>query len=424
MRKASTNVEKKLQIERSIRKEMRKMRTLLKEQGGFKEAFKDVLRALRLAAMDVGNVLRLAVGMLITFNPEKIRKKIDAFDERRQKINAEWSPIVERAKEAIGSADPILSMAIIGPANYFAIQGLGAGLVAGRTVAEVVTATNWDSLINSFTVTLDVNQSLQQFFQNYTRNEEARREREEELNIASGKTTRSNSIMGRLSNLFSESPEGTDSILIEQAQMPKIDEKQAIDMFVKATGMDKKFQELLNEHKDNLKKTLQPIATDLEPMVAVSNMFSAKNLKEFDSAVKQAKTINPKLNEDPFIKFSKQVQDETQKMINDPRKVEELKKTLSGKQVTPEILNVEAEKLVFNTLKSDFDKKVAASVKSARDNAKMAIDNLKIDTKVLSYMQNSSDSEVKQIAEIYKKLLQTYDAINKDYESKAKSRMA
>jgi len=424
MKKTNMSIEKTLRIERSMRKEMRQMSSLLKEQGGVKEAFKDVFRALRLVAMDFGNVLRLAVGMLITFNPEKIKEKIRAFDERRQKINAEWAPIMDRAKDAIGSADPILSMAIIGPANYFALQGMGAGLVAGKTVAEVVTATNWDSLINSFTVTLDVNQSLQQFFQNYTRNEESRREREEEFNISSGKTTRGNSIMSRLSNLFSESTDPQDAVLLEQAAAPKMTEKQAIDMFVKATGMDKKFKELLDAHKENLKNTLQPIAFELEPMVAVSNMFSATNLKEFNAAVKQAKSINPKLNEEPFVKFDKQVQEETKKFADNPRAVEDLKKKLSVTQATPEALNAEIEKIVFDTLKSEFDKKVAAAVKSARDNAKIAIDDLKIDSRTLQYMQDSTDSEIKQLAEIYKNLSKTYDTINRDFENKAKSKVA
>lgn len=424
MKKTNMSIEKTLRIERSMRKEMRQMSSLLKEQGGVKEAFKDVFRALRLVAMDFGNVLRLAVGMLITFNPEKIKEKIRAFDERRQKINAEWAPIVNRAKDAIGSADPILSMAIIGPANYFALQGMGAGLVAGKTVAEVVTATNWDSLINSFTVTLDVNQSLQQFFQNYTRNEESRREREEEFNILSGKTTRGNSIMNRLSNLFSESTDPQDAVLLEQAAAPKMTEKQAIDMFVKATGMDKKFKELLDAHKENLKNTLQPIASELEPMVAVSNMFSATNLKEFNAAVKQAKSINPKLNEEPFVKFDKQVQEETKKFADNPKAVEDLKKKLSVTQATPEALNAEIEKIVFNTLKSEFDKKVAAAIKSARDNAKIAIDDLKIDSRTLQYMQDSTDSEIKQLAEIYKNLSKTYDTINRDFENKAKSKVA
>lgn len=424
MKKTNMSIEKTLRIERSMRKEMRQMSSLLKEQGGVKEAFKDVFRALRLVAMDFGNVLRLAVGMLITFNPEKIKEKIRAFDERRQKINAEWAPIVNRAKDAIGSADPILSMAIIGPANYFALQGMGAGLVAGKTVAEVVTATNWDSLINSFTVTLDVNQSLQQFFQNYTRNEESRREREEEFNILSGKTTRGNSIMNRLSNLFSESTDPQDAVLLEQAAAPKMTEKQAIDMFVKATGMDKKFKELLDAHKENLKNTLQPIASELEPMVAVSNMFSATNLKEFNAAVKQAKSINPKLNEEPFVKFDKQVQEETKKFADNPKAVEDLKKKLSVTQATPEALNAEIQKIVFNTLKSEFDKKVAAAIKSARDNAKIAIDDLKIDSRTLQYMQDSTDSEIKQLAEIYKNLSKTYDTINRDFENKAKSKVA
>ena len=184
----------KLLIERTARKEIRQMRSHLAEQGGskVKDAFLDVFRALRLAAMDISNSLRLTLGIIFTFNPEKMKKKIEAFDDRRQKINAEWKPITDRAKEAFKNTDPILTMAVMGPANFLAMQGIGAGLAAGKTAAEIVTATNWDSLINSFTVTLDLNQSMQQFFQKYSRDEERRQQREERLEL-DRKSTRLNS---------------------------------------------------------------------------------------------------------------------------------------------------------------------------------------------------------------------------------------
>ena len=55
MQMTAKQIENKLLIERTARKEIRQMRSHLAEQGGskVKDAFLDVFRALRLAAMDI-----------------------------------------------------------------------------------------------------------------------------------------------------------------------------------------------------------------------------------------------------------------------------------------------------------------------------------------------------------------------------------
>lgn len=427
MQMSAQQISEQLQIKRMVRKELRQLRPLLKEQSGekFKNAFLDIFRALRLAAMDIGNSLRLALGSIFTFDPEKIEKKIRDFDDRRQKINAEWAPIVERTKESIGSADPILTMAIIGPANFFAMQGLGAGLVAGKTVAEVIAAKNWDSIINSFTVPLNVNQSLQAFFQEYSRNEEERREREDERDEAGtgtgGKRSRR---LSRLARLFSEEATlGSDLINEQTEKSITLSEEEAIAMFVKATGLDKKFQELINEHKQNLKDTLPAILSDIVPMMSVADMFAAKNMKDFKNAVQVAKTKNPKIKDGPFANFEKKVNEETQKTLKNAKAMSEFEKMLNGKKLSQQQLESEVKKNVFSSLKSGFDKQVADSLRDARDTAKSAIKNLKIDEQTMKYMQNSDDPELVKLLDIYKRLISAYDSINVDYENKAKSGM-
>lgn len=422
-------IEEQLRIKRIARKEIRQMKSVISEQGGdkVKEAFLDIFRALRLAAMDIGNSLRLALGMLFTFDPEKIEKKINDFDTRRQKINAEWAPIVDRAKEAIGSADPILTMAVIGPANFFAMQGIGAGLTAGKTVAEVLTATNWDSIIDSFTVTLDVNQSLQQFFQEYNRNEQKRIERDSEEAVGPGGSGKKQSVMGKLANLFSEGADTAGIPLNEQVEQkgpPKMSEKEAIYMFIKATGLDEKFKKLLDDHKKNLKEALPFLQSEIEPKVALSNMFAANDINSFRSAAEQAKRQNPKIKDEPFKQFEQKMTEKTQEMLKNSKIMDDVKKGFGGNLPTPEQLNKVVSDKVFVGLKADFDKQLANELKKVIDSTKSSLAKLKIDQTTLKYMRESSDSEVKELADIYEKLLASYNAINKDYESKAKSKVA
>lgn len=417
-------IEDRLRLERTARKELRQMRSLLAEQGGskVKEAFLDVFRALRLAAMDISNSLRLAIGIIFTFDPDKINKQIEAFDTRRQKINAEWAPIKERAREAFKNTDPILTMAVMGPANFLAMQGLGAGLAAGKTAAEIVTATNWNEITNSFTTTLDLNQSLQQFFQKYSKDEEKRQEREEK---AAGSVGRGRGVLSRLSNLFSEGESHVGTVITEQAVPPEgqqFSEDQAIDIFTKVTGMDKGFEKIRKASLENLVETVKAIQTDIEPMRSSALLFAANDFETFQRAFAEVKSKNPKVNAAAFNKFKDVLVKETEKLSKDPKFSEELKKQAGGSAVTPEQTKVAAEKKVFQVTKEQFDKQLADGLGKAVKAGEDAIKKLGVDDSVLKAMKSSPYQDSRDAAKVYENLLSVYKEIKSDFESKAKSK--
>lgn len=436
MQKTVEQIEEQLRIQRIARKELRQMKVLLSEQAGskVKEAFLDIFRAVRLAAMDISNSLRLAIGMIFTFDPEKITKKIEAFDARRQKINAEWAPIVQRAQEAFKNADPILTMAIIGPANFLALQGIGSSLAAGKTAAEVLTATNWNELVNSFTTTLDVNQSLQQFFQKYSKNEEQRQERELNRIETGGTAGRGRGILSSLSNIFSEGAETGGTLMTEQKSESKgpspgqkFSEEEAIDIFVKATGMDKSFEKIRKENLQNMKDTIDSIMETIAPMRSSAQLFAANDLKTFVDAFKSAKAKNPKLNDNIFNKFKDTLEKETDKLSKDPKFAEELKKSAGNQKgaatpLSPEQLKDVAGKKVFSVAKEQLDKQLADGLKNAVSAGEKAIESLKIDEDVLKKMKESPYSDAKDVAKVYEELLAVYKEIKSDFESKAKSK--
>ena len=434
MQTNTKQIEEQLRIKRIARKEIRQMRSVLSEQGGskVKEAFLDIFRALRLAAMDVSNSLRLTLGIIFTFDPNKIEKKIEAFDTRRQKINAEWAPIVSRAKEAFDNADPILTMAVMGPANFLTAQGIGAGLAAGKTAAEIIAAKNWNEIVNSFDVTLDVNQSLQQFFQRYSRNEE-KRQREELEDVQSGGTRRADGILGRLSRIFSEGQETEGQVILEQKSQDTpggsmFTPEQASSIFVKATGMDKEFEKIRKASLENLKETMASIKGQIDPMRSSAQLFAATDFESFKNAFESAKSQNPKIDITALKKFSDVLSKETEKLSKDPKFAEEIKKQIanSGKsavQLTPDQIKVEANKKVFQVSKEQFDKQLADGLKNAVSSTESAINKLNIDDDVLKNLKKSPYKDANEVAKIYEELLSVYKEIKNDFESKAKSKV-
>jgi hypothetical protein len=430
MQRAAEDIMQELKIKRSMRRQLREMKShIISEQsssgGGFIESIKDVFRALKLAAMDISNAIRLAVGVFFTFNPEKIREKINEFDTRRQKINAQWKPLMDRADEAFRNADPILTMAVLGPANFLAMQGIGAGLETGKTAAEILTATDWEELRNSFSTPLSMNQGIQQFFQNYTRMQAAAQSAAVR-NIAS-QPARGRGIMAGLSNVFSEGHETKGLTLNEQVINKKIpqqrfSEKQAIDIFIKSTGMDKSFESIRTQNIENLSDTINSVLEQIQPMRSSAQLFAANDMLSFERAFQSAKAANPKLDDSILTKFKKAVLDETENLSNNAQFIDQVKKASGGAQVTPDKIRSEAQMQVFEAAKQELDKSLFDGLSKTVTATDEAIKKLSIDDKVLDALKKSPYDDAKQLAKVYENLLNVYKEIKNDFDTKAKLR--
>jgi len=426
MQKTADEIIKELGVKRKMRKQLRETRSILNEEGvSFIQSIKDVFTALKLAAMDISNVIRLAVGLFFTFDPRKIQEKINEFDSRRQKINAKWQPLMERADQAFQSADPILMMAVMGPANFIGLQGIGAGLEAGKSAAEILTATDWEELRNSFSTPLNMNQGIQQFFQNYSRMQ-ASAQSAAVKNI-SGQPAKGRGIMAGLSRVFSEGHETKGVTLNEQAIKQKIPQQnftqaQAIDIFVKATGMDKSFEEIRTQNIENLKDTINSVQEQIEPMRSSAKLFAANDVPSFEKAFQSAKSINPKLDDSILTKFKKTVSDETEKLSSNPQFIEQTKKSAGGAAMTPEQIKLAAQKQVFHAAKKELDKGLYDNLKKVVSVTDQAIKKLSIDNKVLDSLKKSPYDDAKQLAKIYENLLNVYKEIKNDFDTKAKLR--
>ena len=434
MKRTAEDIALNLKIKRDMRKQIREAKAAMNEESKFVSAFTDVFKAMRLAAMDVGNSLRLVLGMVLTFDPNKLNDKIKAFDERRQRINAEWAPILARSKEAIRNADPILMMAIMGPANFLGAQGIAASLVAGKTAAEALTATNWDSLINSFTTTLNVNQNLQKFFANVSSSEALKQQKDDE---SLGMQRQNNRTLRRLARIFSEGGYAsglaesfrTSKSLIEQkrqekeADIPPFTEEEAANLFAEITGLDRKFEQTRKEYMASLKSTISEVLQMIDPVTASAQLFAANDMASFGQAFENAHRQNPQISMEAYKKFSKAVDDQVTKLATDSKFVDELKKKSGGKEFSPQDIKASAQTTAFQAAKTQFDKDLAKKLKQVVDSVGSSIKDMKIDDETFKEMQKSAYPEVKEVAGLYEKLLKSYNNIKSDFESKAKSKV-
>ena len=106
------------------------------EEGGalykaFVSPFVDVVKSANVFTKDILNILGFAFKTLITFSPKKLREAREKYKTRRDKIAAEWKPLMDKAKKSLDNADIGLMAMIFAPNLYFGNLGAqiaGAGI--------------------------------------------------------------------------------------------------------------------------------------------------------------------------------------------------------------------------------------------------------------------------------------------------------
>tara|TARA_B100000242_G_C43001840_1_gene465425 strand:- start:48 stop:1316 length:1269 start_codon:yes stop_codon:yes gene_type:complete len=86
----------------------------------FVEPFADVFRAIKLSTKDIVNSLTLALGSVLTLDPEKQKQRMQKYDERKQKIEGEWGPIMKKVDDSLSTGDADIVALAFAPGAYFA----------------------------------------------------------------------------------------------------------------------------------------------------------------------------------------------------------------------------------------------------------------------------------------------------------------
>lgn len=89
----------------------------------FVSPFVDVVRSANVFTKDILNILSFAFKTLITFSPKKLREAREKYKARRDKIAAEWKPLMDRAKKSIENTDIGLMAMVLAPNVYFGVLG-------------------------------------------------------------------------------------------------------------------------------------------------------------------------------------------------------------------------------------------------------------------------------------------------------------
>lgn len=120
--------------------------TLLKEESAlykaFVDPFVDVAKSVQLAGKDILSTLKLAFDTLITISPKKLREAREKYQNRRDRIDREWEPLMKKAKESVTDDVAIFAMAMA-PSIFFGMQASKFATGATTSIVDTLEETGW-----------------------------------------------------------------------------------------------------------------------------------------------------------------------------------------------------------------------------------------------------------------------------------------
>jgi hypothetical protein len=365
----------------------------------FVQPFIDVLKSAKLLAMDLSNSIQLAWSALTIVDADDLEEAIENFNEKRQEINKDWEPLLKKVNSLIGSQDPIYKLSLLGPEVFYGLEGLGVGLLGGKTIAEILTAIRWEKLKDNFKTRLSPDENL-------TRN--SRR-----LQMLNRKMLRKlNSLFFIKSSHVRESaePENITEAFDTPSQEQPMTEKQAVDEFLRITGLNKSLEELKIANAENIIITANDLNQKIKPLLYASSILSAENLEQLLLVFSKMKSDGAVLNISPE-RISKDIDTQASLLLNNPKFLESVKS--KGNPSIDEINKI-AYNAVFAASKESINLKIISEITNITPVIDSAIKSLKIDNDILSLMKNDKESVVKMSAKIYEELLNSYKNIKAD----------
>lgn len=190
-------------------------RLLVEDEGGgalykaFVSPFVDVIKAGNLFTKDMLNIFSLAFNTFFSLDPATIRESREKYNARREKIAAEWKPLMDKAKASIEKSDVAILGMVMAPNLYFGVLGAKIAGSGVNTADEYLQALGIKQYVK------DTNATLEKKLEGWLADQERESNRQERERGREG-------LGGRLRNFFFGEAEWHDGqILVEADEDPK-----------------------------------------------------------------------------------------------------------------------------------------------------------------------------------------------------------
>jgi len=314
----------------------------------FVQPFTDVVDAVGLTGQDILNTLRLSFDLIFTLSPKKMQEAHASFDQKSEKINAKWAPIMERTDEALANSDLNLFALVMAPEIFLASEALAAGYQAAESMNSYLADSGWKipfaSAILGYTPDSGGGSS----------------------SGASGGGD-GQSLLGKLTSLFGiESAWHKGQLILEKDESQKPEKepdfKKAMKQYLKETGLTKQFEADAKELLEIQEEFVQDVLDAALPNLALINdLTQSTDIETFTKAITDAEQAGLDLQAAGLDKVKAGVDDAAQKLAQSDefrtQVAEESGKNINEKseELTDKEVEDAAKTVAFVNAKKDFD---------------------------------------------------------------------
>ncbi len=322
----------------------------------FVAPFTDVVKAASLSGQDILSAISLNLKVLVSLDPDTIKKAHDDYDKRKQALDAKWKPIMD-ANKAAGGGDAALLAFAVNPGAFLGAKFAKGAAKAPASVYDYMDDAGWSLPLRGLIPGVKA--------------------RDKEPEGPKGLLGTAKDVVGKMADLFfiaHHAPKGPMlseataenskgglkfSINLGEADEDNKESKKEegikdidkeIENYLEETGLDQVFDEQAEELLDMREEMLDDLLSKVKPQLdLLLSLIEAQNVEEFAQAVEGAKTAG--LSQAVPSNFMQEFDKQAEVLASDEKFIEGLQK--EKPEITDEEILDTAKKTAFSNSKEE-----------------------------------------------------------------------
>jgi len=380
----------------------------------FVEPFADIVRATAITGQTILSALKLNLKVLISLDPDTIKKAHDEFDKRQGEIDKKWEPIMKRNRAA-GGGDAQLVAFMLAPQMY-----MGASLAKGTYNAAggihaYLEESGWSVPLAGIA---------------FPKGAAAAGAGGAAAGAVGGGDadankhilTRAKGALGKLAGLFfiaHHAPEGTliAEAAEEEPQPPKPPTgnfEEDLEEYFQQTGMADAFEaeakKVIDNHKDHFNEVVSNMF--VPKAEALSALAAASDWKAFQEALDKLLASGAEFQKAALGEIKKTLEDSAEELTSDEEFVKSLQDQKGeGAEVSPDEVRHAAAKVAFSSAKVELQKQLVDGLDQLKVAAKEELSyNMPNEEELKAIGESSVGKELEDALKTASKKIDSYKA--------------
>ena len=349
----------------------------------FVAPFTDIVKAAALSGQDILSAVKLNLDVLLAIDPDTVKAAHEKYDKRKEALDAKWKPIMD-ANKAAGGGDAALLAFAVNPGSFLGAKFAEKSLKTVPDVYDYMDKAGWSLPLRGLIPGAP--------------------EKPVEPEGPKGILGTAKDVVGKLADIFfiaHHAPAGPMLSEGEESEEPKQqiqDIDAEIQNYLEETGLDKVFEENVDELLDMREEMLDDVLSKVKPQLdLLLALMEAATPEDFAQALEGAKEAG--MAEAVPANFMQEFDKQAEELAQDEKFRSEMQK--EKPEITDEEILDTAKKTAFSNSKEELQLKLEQGGEEIVQQALEAIEYDMPDEKSQKEIEKTPAG--KQYYEIYEK---------------------